>query len=242
MTCALQLIKSAISDLESKLQIPAAAKHPSLAVNRESTSLKGEKSHGENQQKKKRNVKNESLPAKNTPSNHHSQPDICKLEFKVGQITNVWIHPDADKLYCEEIECGEDKPRQVASGLRHHYSLDEMQGRRLLLVSNLKTKKLAGFPSSGMVLCAAKIQPDDTEKVEFVEPPKEAVVGEIIKFEGLPTPEPLSSSQVEKKKIFHACVEGMKTNEVGLAVWNGHTFMTSVGPCKAPSIMNGVMR
>ena len=66
-------------------------------------------------------------------------PDICKLEFKVGRITKVWVHPDADKLYCEEIDCGEEGgARQIASGLRMHYSEDDMLGKRVLVVANLK--------------------------------------------------------------------------------------------------------
>jgi aminoacyl tRNA synthase complex-interacting multifunctional protein 1 len=69
------------------------------------------------------------------------QPDICKLEFKVGRITKVWAHPDADKLYCEEIDCGEEGgPRQIASGLRHHYSEEDMLGKKVLVVANLKVR------------------------------------------------------------------------------------------------------
>ena len=69
-------------------------------------------------------------------------PDICKLEFKVGLITKVWTHPDADKLYCEEIDCGEEGgPRQIASGLRKHYTEEEMLGKRVLVVANLKVSE-----------------------------------------------------------------------------------------------------
>lgn len=157
----------------------------------------------------------------------------------MGQITKVWIHPNADKLYCEEIECGEEKPRQISSGLRPFYTLEEMEGRRLLVVSNLKTKKLAGIPSQGMVLCAAN---DANDQVEFIEPPAEAPLGEIITFTDLPPPEPFSGAQVEKKKVFQACVEGMRTTKDGEAAWEGHLFMTSKGVCTSRTIKNGAMR
>ncbi len=101
---------------------------------------------------------------------------------------------------------------------------------------------MAGFPSSGMVLCAAETKADGSEKVEFVEPPEGAELGEVITFEGLPQPEPFTGSQVEKKKVFQACAEAMKTTDEGLAAWNGHVFMTSAGPCKSPTIKNGAMR
>ena len=39
----------------------------------------------------------------------------------------MWNHPDAERLYCEEIDVGEDAPRQIASGLREHYALGDMQ-------------------------------------------------------------------------------------------------------------------
>ena len=93
-----------------------------------------------------------------------------------------------------------------------------------------------------MVLCAAEKKEDGSEKVEFVEPPEAAKIGEVITFEGLPTPEPFTGSQVEKKKVFQACAEGMKTTEEGVASWNGHIFLTSAGPCKSPTIRNGAMR
>ena len=92
-----------------------------------------------------------------------------------------------------------------------------------------------------MVLCAAEKKEDGTEKVEFVEPPEGAPLGEIINFEGLPPPEPFTGAQVEKKKVFQACADGMKTTDEGIAAWNGHAFMTSAGPCRS-SIKNGAMR
>lgn len=261
MSSPLELIDAAIADLEAKLNLAhgqslptnsnASATKPATAaaVTAVTAATDGGKNTNDKNKgsddkvKKEKKIKAPAKPqkAKNAPANE-DQPHICKLEFKVGQITKAWVHPEADKLYCEEIECGEDKPRQIASGLRPHYTLEEMQGRRLLVVSNLKTKKLAGFPSAGMVLCAAETKEDGSEKVEFVEPPEGAVLGEIITFEGLPPPEPFSGAQVEKKKVFLACADGMKTTEDGIAAWNGHVFLTSAGPCKSATIKNGAMR
>ena len=67
----------------------------------------------------------------------------------------VWNHPEADKLFCEEIDVGEEGgPRQITSGLREHYTLEEMQDRKVLVVCNLKAAKIVGFNSNGMVLAA----------------------------------------------------------------------------------------
>lgn len=112
--------------------ILAPGEYPVIYVNGNA----GEKHQHDKKQKQK--------PSKDTNSNKNSTtnpnlPDILKLEFKVGMITKVWIHPDADKLYCEEIDCGEQGgPRQIASGLRKHYTESEMLGKRVLVVANLK--------------------------------------------------------------------------------------------------------
>ena len=225
MASALDLVDAAIADLQARLNLnPKATKG-------------AEGGNNKKKQQPKNNAKNANPNAVN-----ENQPDICKLEFKVGVITKVWNHEPADKLYCEEIDVGEAEPRQIASGLRPHFTLEQMQGQRLLVVANLKAKKLVGFKSHGMVLCAAEPKADGGELVEFVEPPEGAPVGEVVTFEGLPKPGPLSASQVDKKKIFAACAEGMKTDAEGIATWNGHKFMTSAGPCKAKTVKGGQCR
>jgi aminoacyl tRNA synthase complex-interacting multifunctional protein 1 len=94
------------------------------------------------------------------------------MDIRVGVIQKVWDHTTADKLYCEEINVGEDAPREICSGLRDYYSLDDLQGRKVLVVCNLKAAKIVGFTSNGMVL-AAKLD----GKVELVEPPADAEIG-----------------------------------------------------------------
>ena len=236
MPTATELLDRAIADLESRLGLKPGQK------------VGGKPSGGGGGGKKQGG----GIPHKGGNANankqtetgmREDQPDICKLEFKVGQIVKVWNHPEADKLYCEEIDCGEETPRQIASGLRPHFTLEQMQGQRLLVVSNLKAKNLVKFKSHGMVLCAAiPTANGEGERVEFIEPPADAKIGEVVSFEGLPTPEPWPPSQVEKKKVFAACMDGMKTTDDCVAAWNGHTFMTSAGPCRAKTIAGGVMR
>lgn len=110
--------------------------------------------------------------------------DISKLDMRVGVITKAWHHEEGDKLFCEEIDIGEDTgPRQIASGLRAHYNLEDLEGQRVIVCANLKSRKLMGFPSHGMVLCAAQ-EEEDGGKVEFIEPPVDAKVGERILVEG----------------------------------------------------------
>ena len=78
---------------------------------------------------------------------------VC-LVYILLPMTKVWNHEGAERLYCEEIDVGEGAPRSIASGLREHLTLEEMQGRLVLVVCNLRPAKLAGFFSNGMVLAA----------------------------------------------------------------------------------------
>ena len=80
--------------------------------------------------------------------------DFRKLDIRVAQI--VWIddHPEADKLYQMKVDVGEDEPRSIVAGLKAYYKKDEMLGRRVLCLTNLKPRKLRGIMSQGMLLAA----------------------------------------------------------------------------------------
>ena len=135
---------------------------------------------------------------------------FTKIDIRVGQIVDVWNHPDSDKLFCEHIDVGEELPRSIASGLRHYYSLDEMIDRKVLVVCNLKAAKLAGFKSEGMVLCA-----QDGDKVEFVEPPPSAKVGERILVDGVSGEPETNPNRVKRKKC------GKRWQKIYLRTMNG---------------------
>eukprot|EP00536_Pseudo-nitzschia_multiseries_P013446 jgi/Psemu1/211682/e_gw1.575.51.1 len=155
------------------------------------------------------------------------------MEIRVGKIIEVWNHESADKLFCEKIDCGEEAgPREIASGLREFYSIEDMKDKLVLVVCNLKASKILGFNSNGMVLAAK----GEDGKTELVEPPEGSQVGERVSIEGL-TGEPFSSSQIKKKKIWSTVSEGLKTGEGGVATWQGKTIQTSTGPCKAASLV-----
>jgi phenylalanyl-tRNA synthetase alpha chain len=119
---------------------------------------------------------------KQQPAAPSGDIDVSKLDIRVGVITKAWMHEEADKLFCEEIDIGEEEgPRKIASGLRAHYNVEDLEGQRVLVLANLKTRKLVGFPSHGMVQCAAS---EDGSKVEFIEPPADAKIGERVMVDG----------------------------------------------------------
>eukprot|EP00547_Thalassionema_nitzschioides_P002335 CAMPEP_0194224450 /NCGR_PEP_ID=MMETSP0156-20130528/37496_1 /TAXON_ID=33649 /ORGANISM="Thalassionema nitzschioides, Strain L26-B" /LENGTH=237 /DNA_ID=CAMNT_0038956021 /DNA_START=84 /DNA_END=797 /DNA_ORIENTATION=+ len=169
-------------------------------------------------------------PAKKSASEPPAPPviDISKLDIRVGVINKAWLHEEADKLFCEEIDIGEESgPRQIASGLRAYYEVEDLEGQRVLVLANLKTRKLVGFPSHGMVLCAS-----NDDKVKFVEPPAEAAIGERVMVDGFDG-EPATENQVIKKKMLNAIFPDLKTNDEGVATYKDVPFTTSAGACKA---------
>ena len=78
-----------------------------------------------------------------------------RLDMRVGLIKSAKRHPDADSLYVEEVDVGEDKPRTVISGLVKFIPEDEMQNRKAILMCNLKPSKMRGILSEAMVMCAS---------------------------------------------------------------------------------------
>lgn len=170
---------------------------------------------------------------KKAPPAAAGEIDVSKLDIRVGVITKAWLHEEADKLYCENIDIGEEEPRNIASGLRAHYDLEDLEGQRVLVLANLKTRKLVGFPSHGMVLCAAS---EDGSKVEFIEPPADAEIGERVMVDGFDG-EPATENQVIKKKMLNAIFPDLSTNSEGIACYKGEPLSTSAGPCAAQNKM-----
>ena len=172
---------------------------------------------------------------------------LNSLDLRVGRIVSVEKHATADKLYCEMIDIGEAEPRAIASGLVPHYTLEQMQGRRLIVVANLKPRSLVGFQSFGMVLCGAKSQEEGGETVEFVDPPPEAAIGDRVVI-GPPgeVPAALSPSQVGKQKAWEGVGADLRLDAEGCAVWRGQRlYALGQGegePCRAPTLRDCVVR
>ena len=79
--------------------------------------------------------------------------DFAKLQFQIGEIVKCEAVPKSKKLLCSQVKIG-TKTRQIVSGIKAHYSPEEMVGKKVMGVTNLKPAKLAGVVSEGMILCA----------------------------------------------------------------------------------------
>ncbi|SME97789.1 methionine--tRNA ligase [Desulfovibrio gilichinskyi] len=79
-------------------------------------------------------------------------PDFQKVDMRIGTVLSVSKHPDADKLLIVKIDTGDDKPRHVVAGLAEFFSPEELEGKQVAVVTNLKPRKLRGEVSEGMIL------------------------------------------------------------------------------------------
>ena len=79
--------------------------------------------------------------------------DFAKLQFQVGEIIACEAVPKSKKLLCSQVKIG-SQVRQIVSGIKAHYTPEEMVGKKVMVLVNLKPAKLAGVLSEGMLLCA----------------------------------------------------------------------------------------
>ena len=79
--------------------------------------------------------------------------DFEKLQFQVGEIIACEAVKKSKKLLCSQVKIG-SQVRQIVSGIKAHYTPEEMVGKKVMVVTNLKPAKLAGVLSEGMILCA----------------------------------------------------------------------------------------
>jgi aminoacyl tRNA synthase complex-interacting multifunctional protein 1 len=197
------------------------------------------------------------------------------IDLRVGHILKAIKHPEADSLYVSTIAMG-DKPgtddtseyegqvvRTVCSGLNGLVPLEEMQGRKVVVVCNLKPVKMRGIKSSAMVLAASPRlkegeEDNHTGPVELVNPPEGARAGERVFFEGFKG-EPEGQLN-PKKKVWEALQPAFTTSsdlEVGFDAGvvkelskEGEAPKTGVGKlvtesggvCKVKSLAGAVVR
>ena len=173
-------------------------------------------------EKKEKAPKPQKAPAPTAPLS----PSL--IDLRVGYILKAINHPDADSLFVSTIAMG-DKPgtddttefegqvvRTVCSGLNGLVPLEEMQGRKVVVVCNLKPVKMRGVKSSAMVLAASpRLKEGEVDNhagpVELVSPPENSVAGERVFFEGWEgEPEGVLNP---KKKVWEMIQPGFLTND-----------------------------
>lgn len=99
--------------------------------------------------------------------------DFAKIQLKIGKVISCEKVEKADKLLCSKIDLGEEQPRTIVSGIAKWYTPEQMVGKSVVVVSNLKPAKLRGIMSEGMLLCAS----DEEGNLSLIAPISDIKVG-----------------------------------------------------------------
>mmetsp|Transcript_21844 Transcript_21844/g.36478 ORF Transcript_21844/g.36478 Transcript_21844/m.36478 type:complete len:292 (-) Transcript_21844:130-1005(-) len=109
-----------------------------------------------------------------------------KAELKIGEVIEVVLVENSDKLYCCQVQVGPDEVKQVITGLQKHVPVDELLHKKVVVILNLKVAKLAGQTSEAMIMATehADESAPDGKKVMLLGAPQGAAVGERVFLEG----------------------------------------------------------
>ena len=111
----------------------------------------------------------DAVPGAEGVANFIDITDFTKVELRVGQVLTAARIPKSDKLLLLTVDIGEEKPRQILAGIAEHYTPEEMAGRKIAVVANLKPRKMRGHESQGMLLAASVGDGDKPVLATFVE-------------------------------------------------------------------------
>jgi methionyl-tRNA synthetase len=119
---------------------------------------KVEAMYGPKEEESKENVKEDASAVIDIEAKAEIEyDDFAKLQFQVGEIIACEAVPKSKKLLCSQVKIG-SQVKQIVSGIKAHYTPEEMVGKKVMVVVNLKPAKLAGVMSEGMLLCAEDAQ------------------------------------------------------------------------------------
>ena len=162
----------------------------------------------------KKDKKKDAKPKKEQPPAAAELPawNPVRLDIRVGKIVECKQHENADSLYVEQIDLGEDKPRTVVSGLVKHVPLDQMLNRMVVVLCNLKPASMRGIKSEGMVLAATGVD----GKVELLNPPTGAKPGDRAHFDSFSEGQP-DAVLNSKKKVWETIQPNLFTDDARIA-------------------------
>ncbi|CAG8514229.1 5837_t:CDS:2 [Acaulospora colombiana] len=193
--------------------------------------------------KKKESKKHSLNDSSNNSSNNSSEKpvDVSRIDVRVAKIIEVKHHPSNPKSYVSTVDVGDasGKPRSVVSGLAAYIPREQLQGRYVLAVCNLKPAKFQGVESHAMLLAASS---PDNDTIELLDPPEGSEIGEAVTWEGYGIAERDAEILNPKQKVFEKVSEEFKVNEEGIAVFMGIPFRTSKGTVTLKTLREGTIR
>jgi methionine--tRNA ligase beta chain len=167
--------------------------------------------------------------------------DVSRLDIRVGVVVSAEKHPDPDvsALYVEKIDVGEKELRTVVSGLAKYLSLDELKGRKVVLLCNLKPANMKGVKSEAMLLAASK-----DGKVEPLDPPASSKIGDRVYVEGYQHEIAGEPDTVlnPKKKVFEQVQADLDVSSGRVAQYKGEPLRTAGGVVTVQTLTSASIR
>nr|CCC48887.1 putative tyrosyl-tRNA synthetase [Trypanosoma vivax Y486] len=162
--------------------------------------------------------------------------DPNQLELRIGRFTNVRRHPNADRLYVEDMDIGTET-RTIVSGLVDRYEVEELEGTLCIVVCNMKPKSLKDVKSHGMVLCAST----DTE-LRVVRPPDGAKPGDRVIFGDAFDSDKLQEAKQLSSNLMSDLLSYLRVDATGIVCWRDTPAQQALGVLKVPELPNAVVR
>lgn len=164
---------------------------------------------------------------KNPPAVEH----IGRLDLRVGLVVEVNKVPDADTLYLTKVDIGGDF-LSIVAGLAKFIKEDELIGKNVVILCNLRPSKLRGHLSEGMIMCAKS-----GEIMELLEPPSNAQPGDLVYCESYERV-PVEVGR-DKKRLYDPLAPDMLTNDQLIACYKGsYLYLPEKGNITAKSLKN----
>ncbi|EKG07625.1 hypothetical protein TCSYLVIO_001244 [Trypanosoma cruzi] len=169
-------------------------------------------------------------------SQQAAAPDPNQIDIRVGRFKNIKRHPDADRLYVEEMDLGTET-RTIVSGLVGHYTAEELEGSLCLTVCNMKPKPLKGINSEGMILCAS-----NEAELRLVQPPDGAKPGDRILFADAFNAEALKETKQLSSHVMGDLIGFLHTDDEGILRWRDIPAQHAYGVVRVPDITNAIVK
>ena len=207
-------------------------KHPEKNIDEEEKKADNVIKPSEGKKDKKSKQQNPSKKQSEQPKKEAKVEPVSQLDIRIGKITKIWRHPESDNLYWEEIDIGDEKPRQIASGLQQFVPIEQMENALVLVLANLKPRKLGGFESQGMVLMAGN---NDYTYFELPVIPEGCKPGDKVSIKGYDR----NPKDVLNQKKFEALAGDLRVDENGIAKYKDAEFVTDKGIIVSTGVRNG---
>jgi methionine--tRNA ligase beta chain len=223
----------------------AAPAPPARAKESKSKASKGKEEKGKTQETapKAKTGKGETAPKETVAAGVATdsvEADLCKIDLRCGCIKEAGLAPDSEKLMMLQVDIGEEKPRQVLSGIAKFYTADQLMNRKVVVYCNIKPNKMAGLDSQAMILCATEGKGGDGAKVQLLVPPKGTKEGTRLTCGSLEVGSMAGEVNVKKiSKVWERVQPLLTTNSSKQATFQGTLLQLDAEPITVDSIANG---